>query len=63
VLGTPFYFFNRQDPASWGLTLLLMLGPWNKDKNQSISAADIYSPARLKQNLSEKHPVVDAGRR
>jgi hypothetical protein len=40
-----------------------MLGPWNKDKNQSISAADIYSPARLKQNLSEKHPVVDAGRR
>jgi preprotein translocase subunit SecD len=32
---------------------LLLFGPWNKPKEYSRSAADFFSPARLKQNLGE----------
>src|SRR5262245_53884674 len=35
------------------LALILMAGPWNKGKDRAVSAADFFSPARLKQNLSE----------
>jgi preprotein translocase subunit SecD len=34
-------------------TLVLLLGPWNRDKNTSVSAADFFKPSRLGQNLSE----------
>src|SRR5215471_16337322 len=35
------------------IALILLAGPWNKGKDQPISAADFFSPSRLKQNLSE----------
>src|SRR5215475_2717003 len=35
------------------IALILLTGPWNKGKDRPLSAADFFSPARLKQNLSE----------
>src|SRR5262245_53948468 len=35
------------------IALILLAGPWNKGKDQPVSAADFFSPSRLKQNLSE----------
>jgi preprotein translocase subunit SecD len=32
---------------------ILMFGPWNKPKEYNRTAADFFSPARLKQNLAE----------
>jgi hypothetical protein len=31
----------------------LLAGQWNKGKDQPVTAADFFSPSRLKQNLSE----------
>jgi preprotein translocase subunit SecD len=35
------------------LALILLAGPWNKGKDQPLSAADFFNPSRLKRNLSE----------
>ncbi|MBL8168081.1 MAG: protein translocase subunit SecD [Acidobacteria bacterium] len=35
------------------ISLIIMFGPWNKPKDQSVSAGDFFKPSRLKQNLSE----------
>lgn len=35
------------------ITLILLIGPWNKGKNQLISFNDFYSPTHIMQNLSE----------
>ncbi len=35
------------------VSLIIMFGPWNKPKGQSVKAADFFKPANLKQNLSE----------
>lgn len=34
-------------------SVILIVGPWNKPKDYKISAADFFSPARLKQNITE----------
>jgi preprotein translocase subunit SecD len=34
-------------------TLIVLLGPWNKDKGERASAADYFRPSHLRQNLSE----------
>jgi preprotein translocase subunit SecD len=34
-------------------SLIIMFGPWNKPKGSGRSARDFFSPARLKQNLTE----------
>lgn len=33
--------------------LVILFGPWNKPKGYAKSASDFFSPAKLKQNLSE----------
>ena len=33
--------------------LVLLFGPWNKEKDYKITASDFFSPSRLKQNLTE----------
>ena len=35
------------------VSLILMLGPWNKAKDQTVSASDFFKPANLKRNLTE----------
>ena len=35
------------------VSLILMLGPWNKGPDYKLAAGDFFSPSRLKQNLSE----------
>lgn len=34
-------------------SLILLFGPWNKDKDYKRSASDFFKPASLKRNLSE----------
>src|SRR2546430_17230966 len=33
--------------------LILIFGPWNKEKNYTRMASDFFSPSKLKQNLGE----------
>ena len=34
-------------------SLVLLFGPWNKEKDYKITASDFFMPSRLKQNLGE----------
>src|SRR5262245_13951807 len=34
-------------------SLILLLGPWNKEKDHHITASDFFRPANLRQNLTE----------
>lgn len=35
------------------VSLVILFGPWNRPPGSKVSAADFFSPARLRQNLSE----------
>jgi preprotein translocase subunit SecD len=34
-------------------SLVLLFGPWNKEKDYKITASDFFSPSKLRQNLTE----------
>jgi len=35
------------------VSLVIMFGPWHKQKDQKVVASDFFKPSRLRQNLSE----------